>query len=79
MLPFDRLAPIAAALGKKHGNTATTLQFTRVNWLAVRDDPDRYRALGAPAPACLLKGDVVAAGMTRAVACSTAIPYRRGT
>ena len=80
MLPLDRLAPIAAALGKKHGTTDTTLQFARVIWLAIRDDPDRFRALGARDLSRLtLKGDVVAAGMTRAVGCSPAIPYRRGT
>lgn len=46
VLPCDRLAEVAAALGKRHGNTETTLQFTRVNWFAIRDDPARFRSLG---------------------------------
>lgn len=40
------LSPICQALGKKHGDQDTTLQFGRRNWLAIRDDPARFRSLG---------------------------------
>lgn len=40
------LGPICQALGKKHGDQDTTLQFGRRNWLAICDDPDRFRGLG---------------------------------
>jgi hypothetical protein len=40
------LGPICQALGKKHGDQDTTLQFGRHNWLAIRDDPDRFCSLG---------------------------------
>lgn len=46
MFPCSRLAAVAAALGKRHSDTENTLQFTRANWLAIRNDPDRFRALG---------------------------------
>lgn len=46
MFPCTNLAPIAAALGKRHGNTDRELQFGHSNWCAIRDDPDRYRGLG---------------------------------
>jgi hypothetical protein len=54
-----QLSAICAALGKRHGNQDTSVQFTRRNWWALRDDPDRFRDLGmqvwlppfgAPAP-----------------------------
>jgi hypothetical protein len=40
------LGPIGGALGKRHPNQDVTLQFTRSNWWAVRDDPERFRGLG---------------------------------
>jgi hypothetical protein len=46
MFPCNDLAPIAAALGKRHGNTDRELQFGHNNWCAIRDNPDRYRRLG---------------------------------
>ena len=45
MLGAD-LTPIGAALGKRHGDQQTTLQFTRRNWWTIRDDPDRFRNPG---------------------------------
>lgn len=41
-----QLASICAALGKRHPAQDTTLQFTRPNFVAIRDNPDRFRALG---------------------------------
>jgi hypothetical protein len=38
------LAPVCRALGKRHPNQDTTLQFGRRNWLAVVGNPDRFRA-----------------------------------
>ncbi|GAA2115349.1 hypothetical protein [Nocardioides furvisabuli] len=46
MFPCTGLAVVAFALGKRHGDTENTLQFTRLNWLAIRGEPDRFRALG---------------------------------
>ena len=43
--PAD-LAPVCRALGKRHPNQDTTLQFGRRNWLAVVGNQDRFRALG---------------------------------
>jgi hypothetical protein len=40
------LGPICRALGKRHPNQDTTLQFGRRNWLTVRDHPGKYRDLG---------------------------------
>jgi hypothetical protein len=40
------LARICSALKKKHPNQERTLQFTRRNWLAIRDDAEHYRRLG---------------------------------
>jgi hypothetical protein len=40
------LGAVCRALGKKHGDQDTTLQFTRRNWFAIRDHPDRFRDLG---------------------------------
>lgn len=40
------LGPVCQALGKRHPDQATTLQLGRRNWLAIRDDPGRFRALG---------------------------------
>lgn len=44
MFPPD-LTAICDALGKRHGERDVTLQFTRRNWSAICDDPDRFRAL----------------------------------
>jgi hypothetical protein len=43
--PSD-LSRICAALGKRHGQQAGTLQFTRRNWWAIRDAPQRFESLG---------------------------------
>lgn len=40
------LGPVCRALGKRHPGQDTMLQFGRRNWLAIRDDPGRFRALG---------------------------------
>lgn len=40
------LGPICHALGKRHPDQDTALQFGHRNRLAVRDDPARFRALG---------------------------------
>jgi hypothetical protein len=37
---------VCRALGKRHPDQESTLQFGRRNWHAIRDDPDRFRALG---------------------------------
>jgi hypothetical protein len=67
------LAPVCRALGKRHPNQDTTLQFGRRNWLAVAGNPDPFRALGLRVwlppftPAGPLQGDgpVGACGATR--------------
>ncbi len=46
VFPTDDLAPICSVLGKRHPQQDQQLQFTRRNWWAIRDDPDRFRALG---------------------------------
>lgn len=40
------LTHVCAALGKKHPRQDVELQFTRVNWLAIRNHPERFRSLG---------------------------------
>ena len=40
------LGSINAALGKRHPDQQVSLQLTRRNYLAVRDEADRFRALG---------------------------------
>ena len=40
------LGAVCRALGKQHGDQDTTLQLGRRNWLAIRDQPDRFRDLG---------------------------------
>jgi hypothetical protein len=40
------LGTINEALGKRHPDQDMSLQLTRRNYLAIRDDPDRFRALG---------------------------------
>jgi hypothetical protein len=42
--PTD-LTSVCRALGKCHPKQDTTLQFTRTNWMAIRSDPQRFRAL----------------------------------
>jgi hypothetical protein len=44
---LDRLAGICGALGKRHPRQDTELQFTRRNWLAIRDNANLFRTLGA--------------------------------
>jgi hypothetical protein len=39
------LTAICAVLKKRHPRQDETLQFTRRNWWAIRDDPDRFRSL----------------------------------
>lgn len=46
VFPLDGLEPICAALGKRHPHQDQQLQFTRRNWWAIRDDPERFQALG---------------------------------
>jgi hypothetical protein len=54
VFPTTGLAPICGKLGKRHPAQDQQIQFTRRNWLAIRDDPAAYRALGMriwlPAP-----------------------------
>ena len=40
------LSTVCAALNKWHPRQDSELQFTRLNWVAIRDDPERFRALG---------------------------------
>ena len=40
------LTNVGAALGKKHPRQDVELQFTRVNWLAIRNHPEQFRELG---------------------------------
>jgi hypothetical protein len=55
VFPTDNLGSGCAALAKRHPDQDEQLQFTRRNWWAIRDNPDRFRALGiricAPPPA----------------------------
>ena len=46
VFPLDNLARICAALGKRHPRQNKSLQFTRRNLQAIRDDPDRFRGFG---------------------------------
>jgi hypothetical protein len=46
VFPTAGLAAICAALGKRHPRQAETLQFTRRNLGAIRDDQARFRELG---------------------------------
>jgi hypothetical protein len=45
MFPPD-LTLIGRALRKRHGSQDLTLQFTRSNWWAIRDNPELFRSLG---------------------------------
>lgn len=40
------LAPICSALGKRHPRQGKTLQFTRRNWLQMRDHADVFTRIG---------------------------------
>jgi len=40
------LTKLCAGLAKRHPRQDVELQFTRANWLAIREQPDRFRALG---------------------------------
>jgi hypothetical protein len=42
----SHLGPICAALGKRHPRQDQQLQFTRANWLAIRDHVEQFEALG---------------------------------
>jgi hypothetical protein len=46
VFPTDRLAPICAALGKRHPRQDEQLMLTRRIWWAIRDHPDHYQKLG---------------------------------
>jgi len=46
VFPSDELGSICAALGKRHPHQDSQLLLTRINWWAIRDAPDRFRALG---------------------------------
>jgi hypothetical protein len=46
VFPTTDLTEICAALGKRHPRQDETLQFTRRNFSAIRDDPQRFRRLG---------------------------------
>lgn len=46
MFPCSGLPAVARALDKHHRDTENTLPLTRANWLAIRNDPDRYKPLG---------------------------------
>ncbi|HZN70098.1 MAG TPA: hypothetical protein VFC00_00205 [Micromonosporaceae bacterium] len=45
-LPTGRLAQLGRTLGKRHPRQDETLHLTRRNWCSIRDDPQRFRALG---------------------------------
>jgi len=46
MFPSGDLTAICDALGKRHGDQATTLQFTKTNHRDISADPAKYKALG---------------------------------
>jgi hypothetical protein len=46
VFPTGGLSGICAALGKRHPRRDEQLQFTRQNWWAIRNDVQRFRALG---------------------------------
>jgi hypothetical protein len=46
VFPTDALVPICAALRKRHPAQEEQLLFTRRNWWAIRDEPDRFTLLG---------------------------------
>lgn len=46
LFPSGDLTSICAALGKRHGNQHTTLQFTKTNHEAISADPARFEAIG---------------------------------
>jgi hypothetical protein len=46
MFPSGDLLHICEALGKRHGDQAATLQFTKTNHEAISADPQKYEALG---------------------------------
>jgi len=48
-LPADRLTQLGQALGKRHPRQDETLQLTRRNWCAIREDPNRFREFGVHA------------------------------
>jgi hypothetical protein len=46
VFPTADLTEICAALGKRHPRQNETLQFTRRNFCAIRDNPERFRRMG---------------------------------
>jgi hypothetical protein len=46
IFPVRNLAAIGTKLGKRHGNLDTTLQFTRTNYLKIRQDTAGFSSLG---------------------------------
>ena len=46
VLPARNLAAIGTAMGKRHGNLESSLQFTRANYRWILDDPAAFKALG---------------------------------
>ena len=46
IFPSGDLSLICEALGKRHGNQAATLQFTKTNHEAISGDAQKYEALG---------------------------------
>ncbi|WP_229403324.1 hypothetical protein [Micromonospora okii] len=45
-LPTAELAPIGAALGKRHPRQDEMLRFTHRNWCTIRGHPERFREMG---------------------------------
>ncbi|MBL8132081.1 MAG: hypothetical protein JNL42_09510 [Anaerolineae bacterium] len=46
IFPATGLESVGMALGKKHGNLKTTIQFTRYNYWKIRDNPATFAAVG---------------------------------
>lgn len=46
LFPSGDLTEICAALGKRHGNQGTTLQFTKNNHRDISADPKKFEAMG---------------------------------
>lgn len=46
VFPLDGLQPICAALGKRHPDQSGQVQFTRRNWLTIREARPLFESLG---------------------------------
>jgi hypothetical protein len=46
LFPRETLPAVCLKLGKKHGETDRTLQFTKVNFRQILSSPDEFAALG---------------------------------